>query len=151
MGVGEAVTSFLERKGAPGIVERTLIRPPSSQLGPLADGERRAVMTESPLALKYDAAKDRESAYEILRARSDAAASEAEAAEQAAEEATAAVREFQAARRYSGPRVSRSTSRPARRDTTLSDALTSAVIKELRGTTGRRIVRGILGGFFKGR
>jgi hypothetical protein len=41
VGVGEAVTSMLERKGIPGMAERTLIRPPSSQLGPI-DGDTRA-------------------------------------------------------------------------------------------------------------
>ncbi len=151
VGTGEAVTSFLERKGAPGVVERTLIRPPSSQLGPISDQERKTAMAGSPVAGKYDTATDRQSAYEMLRAKADKAATEAEAAEAEAEEAAAAVREFQAARRYSGPRVGRSTSKPVRRGDTISDALTSAVIKELRGTTGRRIVRGVLGGFFKGR
>ena len=152
VGTGEAVTSMLDRKGAPGIVERTLIRPPSSQLGPIDDAERRAAMAASPVAGKYDTAKDRESAFELLRARTDAAAAEAEAAEQAAEEATAAVREFQAARRYSGARVGRSSSRPVRkRQASIGDALASALVKELKGTTGRRIVRGVLGGLFKGR
>ena len=152
VGTGEAVTSMLERKGAPGIVERTLIRPPSSQLGPISEAERRAAMSASPVLSKYDTATDRESAYERLRARADTAAAEAEAAEQAAEEATAAVREFQAARRYSGTRVGRSTSRPVRRrQDSIGDALTAALVKELKGTTGRRIVRGVLGGLFKGR
>ena len=43
VGVGEAVTSFLEKKGVPGVVERTLIRPPSSQLGPITPDERRGL------------------------------------------------------------------------------------------------------------
>ena len=53
VGVGEAVTSMLERKGIPGVVQRTLIRPPSSQLGPLAPATRAALMGMSPLAGKY--------------------------------------------------------------------------------------------------
>jgi phosphoribosylformylglycinamidine synthase len=81
VGVGEAVTSMLEAKGAPGIVERTLIRPPSSQLGPITAAERKAVMSASPLELKYTEPKDRESAFEMLRSRADEAAREAEAAE----------------------------------------------------------------------
>ncbi|MEM9349466.1 MAG: helicase HerA-like domain-containing protein, partial [Pseudomonadota bacterium] len=83
VGVGEAVTSMLQKKGVPGIVERTLIRPPSSQLGPISDLERKGVMAGSPVAGKYEALQDRESAFEMLKARADKAAAEAEAAEAA--------------------------------------------------------------------
>ena len=99
----------------------------------------------------------RQSAHEILAARAAAAAKEAEdaeaksAAEAAAEEAEAErAREFKAARRYSGGATS-GQSRRAREPEGFGDALASAVMKELTGTTGRRIVRGILGGLFKGR
>ncbi|MFC3616512.1 helicase HerA-like domain-containing protein [Lutimaribacter marinistellae] len=151
VGVGEAVTSMLERKGVPGIVQRTLIRPPSSQLGPITEKERRAVLAASELAAKYDATVDRHSAYEILAKRAENAASEAEKAEASYEEEVAAVREYSAARRYSGTRVQRSSSRREVTRDTFGSALSEAVIKELKGTTGRRIVRGILGGLFKGR
>ncbi|MEM9474659.1 MAG: helicase HerA-like domain-containing protein [Pseudomonadota bacterium] len=153
VGTGEAVTSFLIDKGAPGIVERTLIRPPSSQLGPITKAERADVMAASLIGAKYETPKDRESAYEVLKARADAAAKEAEEAEKREEEADAMMREYSAARRYSGTRVGRSTARPKRTRgaDTLSEALTKAVVKELQGTTGRRLVRGILGGLFKGR
>lgn len=154
VGVGEAVTSMLQKKGVPGIVERTLIRPPSSQLGPITKAERTAVMSASDLSGKYDAAIDRQSAYEILKARADKLAAEAAAAEEAedaAEEREPRLREFNQARRYKGQRVSRSTSRRTRQTEGLGAAVASVVIKELKGTTGKRIVRGILGGLFKGR
>ena len=151
VGVGEAVTSFLERKGAPGVVERTLIRPPSSQLGPLSKAARKEAVATSPIAGKYDTAKDRNSAYEMLMARADKAATEAEAAERREEEAEMAEREYRAGRRYSGARVERSSSRSTRRPATFGDQMTKMVVKELTGTTGRRLVRGILGGLFKGR
>lgn len=154
VGVGEAVTSFLQKKGVPGIVERTLIRPPSSQLGPITDAERADVMARSAMAGKYDALLDRISAFEILRDRADAAAAEAERAEAQAEvEETPALREFNNARRYAGKGVSRSSSRsPVRKsEDGFGAAMTQVLIKELKGTTGRRIVRGILGGLFKGR
>ena len=150
VGVGEAVTSMLESKGAPGMVERTLIRPPSSQLGPIGPGERRAVTETSPVAGKYDTVRDRESAHEVLAARAEKAAKEAEAAERAEAEAEEREREFKKARRYEADRVGRSTSRSSRSDS-VGDKLTKMVVKELTGTTGRRIVRGILGGLFKGR
>ena len=88
----------------------------------------------------------------MLKARAEKAAAEEEAAEAQAEEAeTPALREFNAARRYSAKGVARSTSRPARINPTFGEAMTKMVVKELTGTTGRRMVRGILGGLFKGR
>ncbi|MFN5826445.1 MAG: helicase HerA-like domain-containing protein, partial [Rhodobacterales bacterium] len=69
VGTGEAVTSFLDARGAPGIVERTLVRPPSSQAGPIDPAARAAVIAASPFTGKYDVAVDRDSAFERLRAR----------------------------------------------------------------------------------
>jgi len=152
VGVGEAVTSTLEKKGVPGVVERTLIRPPSSQLGPISVAERREAMKDSPVVGKYENRIDRDSAFERLRAKADKAAKEAEKAEEAEERAEAEEREFRAARRYSGRDMPRSSSRRiGRQKDTFGSAISSAVIKELKGTTGRRLVRGILGGLFKGR
>ncbi len=152
VGVGEALTSFLERKGVPGMVERTLIRPPSSRLGPITDAERRTILSASDLAGKYDRPVDRRSAYEILARRAAEAAREAEAAEaQAEEDPQPMAREYNAARRYSGSRVARSTSRVRRPRESFGSAIAGAVIKELKGATGRRIVRGILGSLFRGR
>ncbi len=159
VGVGEALTSFLQDKGVPGIVERTLIRPPSSKLGPITEAERATVMAASPVAGKYETALDRKSAFEILKARAEAAAKEAEAAEQAEEAAKEAakaakqpeptLREFNSARRYSAKNVGRS--RSGRVEASFGSAMAEVVMKELTGSTGRRIVRGILGGLFKGR
>lgn len=164
VGVGEAVTSMLQPKGVPGVVERTLIRPPSSQLGPITMTQRQALMASSAMAGKYDTPLDRESAFETLRGRAEQAAAEAEAAEaaiaKAEEDAKAAkkaaaetpsLRDFKQARRYAGKGQTTS-----RRTTTaagegIGGAIANVVIKELKGTTGRRIVRGILGGLFKGR
>lgn len=69
LGVGEALVSLLEKKGQPSVVQRTLIRPPSSRLGPITPDERQAVIKESPMFAKYDKTIDRESAYEILEKR----------------------------------------------------------------------------------
>ncbi len=151
VGVGEAVTSFLEDKGVPGMAERTLIRPPSSRLGTISARERQALIDTSPIAGKYEAKIDRISAYETLKARAEKAAKEAEEAERREEEAEMAEREYRAGRRYSGSRVGRSTSRRRRKSESFGDALSTALIRELKGTTGRRIVRGIFGTLFKGR
>ncbi|MGC2395267.1 MAG: helicase HerA-like domain-containing protein, partial [Rhodomicrobium sp.] len=66
LGTGEALVSFLEGRGEPSIVQRTLIRPPSSRLGPLNEAERKAIVAASPLAGKYDHEDDHAGAYENL-------------------------------------------------------------------------------------
>ena len=69
LGIGEALVSTLEKKGVPGVVERTLIRPPSSRMGPITDKERKSILDVSPMADKYDEMIDRNSAYEMLAER----------------------------------------------------------------------------------
>ena len=156
VGVGEALTSLLEKKGIPGMVERTLIRPPSSQLGPVTDAQRAALIRTSDLFGKYETPLDRESAYEALQRIAAEAAREAEEAAAAEARAAEEEREFKAARRYQpdtpASRSRSTTSRSRSREPEgLGEALGNAVIKDLKGTTGRRIVRGILGSLFRGR
>ena len=74
MGVGEALVSFLDEKGRPGIVERAFILPPASRIGPLQAGERDSAIKGSLLYGHYEKAIDRESAYEKLKARAAQAA-----------------------------------------------------------------------------
>ncbi len=146
VGTGEAVTSMLDAKGVPMMVERTLIRPPSSQLGPIEPALRAALMTASPMAGKYNTRADRDSAAEMLGRKAEAAA-------QNAEQAQADADGLKNARRYDGDRDARPTSRSSRSDGGggFGGNLANVVVKELTGTTGRRIVRGILGGLFRGR
>jgi DNA helicase HerA-like ATPase len=83
--VGEALVSLLQEDGSPGIVQRTLIAPPRSRLGPLEPKERAIIQSISPCAGKYDIAVNRESAEEILAARGQAAAAAAQATKAKAE------------------------------------------------------------------
>jgi hypothetical protein len=69
LGIGEALVSTLDDKGQPTIVQRTLVRPPNSRVGPITDAELKAVMRASPVAGVYDETVDRESASEILQKR----------------------------------------------------------------------------------
>jgi uncharacterized protein len=69
LGVGEALVSTLMDKGVPSIVERTLVRPPSSRIGTISEEERKKVIAASPVGGIYDKAIDRESAFEILSVR----------------------------------------------------------------------------------
>jgi DNA helicase HerA-like ATPase len=71
LGKGEALTSFLEGNGVPSMVDRTLIRPPAGNVGPVTDAQRKAVLAKSPVKGKYDEAMDSESAYEILQKKTD--------------------------------------------------------------------------------
>ncbi|WP_418152337.1 helicase HerA-like domain-containing protein [Litorimonas sp. RW-G-Af-16] len=87
LGVGEALVSLLDAKGVPGIVGRTMIRPPASRLGSATPTEREAVLADSPVKGIYDKPVDRESAYEILEAKTEADAKAAAKAEAAAEKA----------------------------------------------------------------
>ncbi|MBG8560127.1 DUF853 family protein [Pseudomonas qingdaonensis] len=69
LGIGEALVGTLQDKGTPGMVERVLIAPPQSRIGPLSEAERAALIAASPLQGRYDKPIDRESAYEVLMAR----------------------------------------------------------------------------------
>lgn len=69
LGVGEALVSFLDSKGVPGIVERAVIVPPRSSIGPITAEERLVLISNNTLYGKYEHCIDRESAYEILEKR----------------------------------------------------------------------------------
>ncbi|WP_332682562.1 helicase HerA-like domain-containing protein [Bosea sp. (in: a-proteobacteria)] len=69
LAVGEALTSTLEGKGTPTMVERTLIAPPMAQVGPITPQQRAECLRASGFAGKYDTMIDRDSAYEELMKR----------------------------------------------------------------------------------
>jgi DNA helicase HerA-like ATPase len=85
--VGEALVSTLDEDGAPTIVERTLIKPPRSRLGPVTPKERAIIQSISPLDGKYDTRVNRESAAEVLAAKAADAAATAEQVDATSEEA----------------------------------------------------------------
>lgn len=136
VGTGEAVTSLLDAKGVPSVVARTLIRPPASQLGPIDAQMRAQIIAAAPMGPKYGTAIDRDSAHEMLARKAEAAATAAN------DDGLSQARRYQPAM----PRR-----RAAAAPETLGGALTGALVKELKGATGRRIMRGILGGLFKAR
>jgi DNA helicase HerA-like ATPase len=135
LGVGEALVSVLDEKGAPTVVQKTLIRPPVSRLGPLTPAERTAVLGASPLRGIYEAAVDRESAFEVLRARNEAR-TRAEAGEAEAE-----ARSVPPAR----PRTPRAPAAGRGRQT-LTETFAKQFLRTLASTAGREILRGVLGG-----
>ena len=138
LGVGEALVSTLDRKGAPNVVQRTLIRPPSSRLGPATEEERKAIMSDSPVRGIYDEVKDRESAYEILVKKEEEAA---EAAEKLAKEEAKAKEELE--RKKS--KAKKTTRRRSTRMTTTERAVNTATRTIARDVT-KYVLRGIFGG-----
>lgn len=147
LGVGEALVSFLDEKGMPGMVKRAFILPPEAQVGPITDSERRSIIAASPLAGTYAKSIDRESAYEILSARANAR--QAEAARAAAmkeeEKARKAMEKAGASRKRDSGDILGDIMGSVVKSTTR--AATSAVGREL----GRTILRGVLGGLFGGK
>ncbi|MBX8484602.1 helicase HerA-like domain-containing protein [Pseudomonas cichorii] len=85
LGIGEALVGTLEDKGTPAMVQRVLIAPPQSRIGPLSDAERAGLISQSPLAGRYDKPIDRESAYEILVTRKASETSQADVPAQESE------------------------------------------------------------------
>lgn len=132
LGVGEALVSFLDEKGAPSPVERVFICPPESRVGPAMDAERQQVMAQSLVAGVYEHAIDRESAYEILKQRAEAAANQAaQTAPQAA-----SGNGFDLADILGGG--------TSRSDSVLTSAAKSAA-RAIGSQLGKAIVRGVLG------
>lgn len=125
LGVGEALVSFLEEKGAPAIVERAFILPPKSQIGPISVDERNEIIKKSVVYGAYEKTIDRESAYEILNKKSiaDAENTENEEKEKKAVEKTKVT--------------------PKKEINYLDKAL-----KIANSPIGKTIVRGVLGSIF---
>lgn len=154
LGVGEALVSTLEKKGVPSVVQRTLIRPPSSRLGPLTDKERAELIAMSPVAAQYEDPVDRESAFEILKKKAQEAARK-EAEQREREERGDVSRTntgFQLPDFGKSRTGSRSTS--TRRRSSGRQSTTEAAVKSLARSMatsfGRALARGILGSLKKG-
>ncbi len=142
LGVGEALVSTLEKKGVPSIVQRTLIRPPQSRLGPLTSAERQKIVDVSPVAGQYDKAVDRESAFEILAKRADERARAEE--EQERLEAEEKERETEARKEARKNRPRRSNRQ------SVGEAAIKSVARTVASQLGRALVRGILGSLKRG-
>jgi DNA helicase HerA-like ATPase len=133
LGVGEALVSFLDDKGTPGMVERVFVVPPHSKIGPVSPDQRAGLIANSIVAGQYDTTVDRESAHELLQARSAAEAQAAVAAEQAAIAAKEEAAETEE------PKASSS-----RSDSSV-EAFVKSAARSVGSNIGRELVRGVLG------
>ncbi|HEX8263376.1 MAG TPA: helicase HerA-like domain-containing protein [Allosphingosinicella sp.] len=176
--VGEALVSLLQPDGSPSPVERTLIRVPRSRVGPITPDERALLVQTDSVGAKYDEPIDRESAQELLAAKAGeakAAAAEAEALEEQARldaaeakqaererllaerEAARAAKEQERARiaaEREAARRAREAARPSLTDKLVESAARSAassIGRQVAGRAGGQLLRGLLGGLFRGR
>ena len=159
--VGEALVSTLGDDGAPSPVERTLVAPPRSRVGPITAAERKVMIDTSAFAGKYDTVVDRASAYEILNAKSAAAQASADAAAAltAEQKAAAIAAKVQAQADAQAARVAASQAAAAARPQPASlgekmlvsaaRSVASSVGRQLGGKLGGQLIRGILGSLLK--
>ena len=141
LGVGEALISFLDEKGRPGMVERAFVLPPASRIGPITPDERKAVLARSPVKGVYDTLVDRESAYEKLAGRAAVSAGAAGAAASASGGGL-----MDSIKGSLGGLMTGS----GRKDS-LVEAMAKSAVRTMGSTVGREIVRGVLGSLLGGR
>jgi len=144
LAVGEALVSFLDDKGQPGIVDRAFILPPHSQIGPITEDERRKIIEGSVLYGHYEKTIDRESAYERLKEK-------ARLAEEAA--ASGQAPRYPTPTGYpEGPSGQPQAPRPVGRPKdTFVESVGKSVARSLATSAGRQIIRGLLGSILGGR
>jgi DNA helicase HerA-like ATPase len=132
LGLGEALVSTLNENGSPTPVERTLMCPPHSRIGPAKKDERATQISRSPTRSKYTTAVNRESAHEILAQRA------LEAIENAEIEAENIARE-------------KNQVRPSKRNNrqSASESFIKSISRAIGSQIGRQLVRGVLGSLFK--
>jgi DNA helicase HerA-like ATPase len=148
LGVGEALVSFLDEKGIPGMVEKAKILPPQAQIGPISPEDRSAIVRRSVIAGVYEKEIDRESAFEILQARIS------KQVEQVEEEKERIANEKEAAERAK-IEAREEKEKEKKSDSGLFGNLTKivgrTVTSQIGGQIGRALVRGLLGGLLGGK
>ncbi|WP_119964845.1 helicase HerA-like domain-containing protein [Simplicispira lacusdiani] len=152
LAVGEALVSFLDAKGRPGVTERVYVLPPGSQIGPVTPQQRQALMAGSLVAGVYEKVVDRESAYEKLKGRAEQMTAQAQDGAAGGKAAPGAPADEGGGLLgglndvlfgSTGPRG-------GRRDG-LAQTMAKSAVRTMGTTLGREILRGVLGSVFGGR
>ncbi|MEN8760978.1 MAG: helicase HerA-like domain-containing protein [Thiogranum sp.] len=132
LGLGEALISTLDSKGVPSVVDRTLIAPPRSRIGPATAQERDDILARSPLRSTYEEVVDRKSAFEQLKQR------EAE---------LEASRKQGTNQSDTGDRDAKQTSRRSsgRGRQSVAESFAKSLMRSIGSSIGRSIARGVLG------
>ena len=151
LGVGEALVSVLEGKGSPSMVERTLIAPPGGRVGPITPQERQALMKESALRSKYTETVDRESAFELLAGRAEAASKAAEGSGGIGGWLGGLLGGSDAAPAPTGRPAPRGRAAPQSMGEKVATSVARSVASSVGRQIGTAIVRGVLGSLLGGR
>lgn len=157
LGIGEALVSVLDDKGSPTPVERVFIAPPASRIGPLTADERTEVMNRSPYKTIYNQMIDRESAYEVLKARvaqQQQSDQQQKVQEQLRVEQERIFKEQQKQQQQIQREQARAQQQAERADArreSAAEALAKSAARAIGSNLGRQIVRGILGSLLGGR
>ncbi len=149
LGVGEVLVSCLAENGQPGVVERAFVIPPHAKIGPIDEEQRRQLVQSSLVAGVYEKTVDRESAYEVLKARAEQAAQ----AEPAAQEqpAAAAPSSGGGIGGMLGDMLGGAAGSGGRRREGIVEALAKSAARSVGSQVGRAIIRGVLGSILGGR
>jgi DNA helicase HerA-like ATPase len=174
LAIGEALVSLLQSDGAPAPVERVLIKPPATRVGPITDQERQVLVTTDAIGTKYDTLVDRQSAEEMLGAKAaEAAAAAAQVKAQTEAEKTAAAQakadavaqrqqlqlqreqeRLEAQRQREEQRAAAAAAREAARPT-MADKMIQSASRSIASSVGRQLgnqlLRGIFGSLTRGR
>jgi DNA helicase HerA-like ATPase len=140
LGVGEALISFLDEKGRPGVTERAFVIPPASQIGPITAAERDSIIKASVFYGHYEKALDGESAYEMLKQR--ASKSQPEAPEQGRAEEGSGQGGGGLLKDVLGSVFG---GRRARRTDSIVESMAKSAARSIGTQLGRQILRGVLG------
>ena len=143
LGTGEALVSFLDEKGRPGITQRVFVVPPGSQIGPITPQQRQSLMARSLVAGTYEKTIDRESAYEILMQKR---AMPADAGKAGSKGAAAAAAEDSGMLGGMGTMVKEALFGRTGPRGGQYDGLVQSMAKSAVRSAGREIIRGVLGG-----
>ncbi len=138
LGVGEALVSLLDESGKPTIVQRTLMCPPHSLVGPISAQQRQTIIQQSAIYGHYEKLLDRESAYEIIKERAESAAAQKEEAAQRSVAET--LKTETAAPRAQGGRQRES----------VVETMAKSAARAVGSQLGRQILRGVLGSLLGG-
>jgi DNA helicase HerA-like ATPase len=146
LAVGEALVSFLDAKGRPGVTERVFVAPPGSQIGPISAEQRQALLAGSLVAGVYEKVVDRESAYEKIQGRAAASASAG-----APGAAAGSASESGGLLGGLGDVLFGSTGPRGGKHEGLAQAMVKSAVRTMGSTVGREIIRGVLGSLLGGR
>lgn len=151
LGTGEAVVSFLDADGVPGVAERITVLPPQSDMNALPDADREKEIKESLMYTRYAKAVDPDSAYEFLQRRVSQQAAEAqkqaEAEEKAKEDTRAKTAEQKAAAKAEAA-AARQQEKEAEKQKNAYKRAARSVGSSVAGTVGREVGKNLGGSLF---